>query len=175
MGLGGVAIALQLCTFNPSMSAAVGPAEARDSGLFVGALLPVPKGSRRMGGSRPLSMECPEDFFSVLQEQGLPPAYRYAAAVHQSQAALPAGPTGEQVRAVIVRGLAADPDLAFHLLPADEDPQAADGTRLFPPEEGEQVADHWIWYVHAPAFFPGPVWLLVPRNGKEPPYAYGDQ
>jgi hypothetical protein len=24
-----------------------------------------------------------------------------------------------------------------------------------------------------PAFFPGPVWLVVPRNGKEPPYAYG--
>jgi len=24
-----------------------------------------------------------------------------------------------------------------------------------------------------PAFFPGPVWLLVPRNGEEPPYAYG--
>ena len=49
-----------------------------------------------MGGSRPLSMECPEDFFSVLQEQGLPPA-----------------------------------------------------------------------------FFPGPVWLLVPRDGMEPPYDYG--
>jgi hypothetical protein len=96
MGVGSVAIALQLCTFNPSMSAAVGPAEARDSGVFLGALLPVPKGSRRMGGSRPLSMECPEDSFSVLQEQGLPPA-----------------------------------------------------------------------------FFPGPVWLVVPRNGKEPPYAYG--
>jgi len=169
-----------------------------------------------MGGSRPLSMECPEDFFSVLQEQGLPPAYSYAAAVHQSQAALPgtlaaleafrrglpalyepcridpnrdgfaalvlsqpesfglpAGPTGEQVRAAIVSALAADPELAFHLLPDGEEPQAADGTRLFPPEEGEKVADHWIWYVHAPAFFPGPVWLLVPRNGKEPPYAYG--
>ena len=96
MGLGSVAIGLKLCTFNPSMSAAVGPAKARDSGLFGGAFLPVPKGSRRMGGSRPLSMECPEDFFSVLQEQGLPPA-----------------------------------------------------------------------------FFPGPVWLLVPRNGEEQPYAYG--
>jgi hypothetical protein len=28
-------------------------------------------------------------------------------------------------------------------------------------------------HVHAPAFFSGPVWLLVPSNGKEPPYAYG--
>jgi len=161
-------------------------------------------------------MERLEDFTAALQDQGLPPAYRYEAAVHQAQAALPgplsaleafrralpalfepcridrnrdgfaslvlsqpesfglpAAPSGEQVRAVIVRELAADPELAFHLLPAGEEPQAAGGTRLFPPEQGEQVADHWIWCVHAPAFFPGPVWLLVPRDGVEAPFAYG--
>ncbi|MCP9840825.1 hypothetical protein KBY93_09275 [Synechococcus sp. J7-Johnson] len=74
---------------------------------------------------------------------------------------------------MIVRGLAADSDLAFQLLPAGEEPQAADGALLFPPEQGETVAEHWIWCVHAPAFFPGPAWLLVPRHGTEPPYAYG--
>lgn len=216
MGLGSLAIALQLCTFHLSLAAAVGPAETRESREFLVRSFPFRRDPLTMGGSCPLSMECPEDFVSILREQGLPPAYRYDAAVHHSQAALPgtlavqeafrrglpalfkpcriypnrdgfaalvfsqpesfdlpAGPTGEQVRAVIVRGLAADPDLAFHLLPAGEEPQAADGTRLFPPEQGEAVADHWIWYVHARAFFPGPVWLLVPRNGKEPPYAYG--
>jgi hypothetical protein len=86
---------------------------------------------------------------------------------------LQAGASDDQVRAVIRKGLAADPDLAFHLLPADEEPVTADGTRLFPPENGETVKDCWIWCVHCPAFFPGPAWLLVPRNGTEPPYAYG--
>ena len=165
---------------------------------------------------RLLPMDCAADFNAALQEQFLPPAYRYEAAEHQVQSALPgnlgaleafrrglpalfepcrigpnrdgfaamvasqpesfgltAGSTGEQLRAAIVNGLAADPDLAVHLLPAGEEPQAPDGTRLFLPEEGEQVVDHWIWCVHAPAFFPGPAWLLVPRNGEEPPYAYG--
>jgi hypothetical protein len=156
------------------------------------------------------------DFNAALQSHGLPPAYRYDAAVHQAQQALPgslgvleafrrglpalfepcridpnrdgfaamvacqpesfgltAGATPEQTRAAILRGLAADPELAFHLLAADAATQAADGTRLFPPEEGERVADHWIWCVHGPAFFPGPAWLVVARNGEDPPYAYG--
>ena len=86
---------------------------------------------------------------------------------------LPAGAGGDQVRAAIRQGLEADPDLAFHLLPAGEEPEAADGTRLFPPEQGETVSDYWIWYVRCPAFFPGPAWLLVRRDGEQPPYSYG--
>lgn len=86
---------------------------------------------------------------------------------------LPAGAGGDQVRAAIRQGLAADPDLAFHLLPTGEEPQAADGTRLFPPEEGETVEKYWIWTVRCPAFFPGPAWMLFRRDGAEPPYAYG--
>ncbi|MEB3321425.1 MAG: hypothetical protein VKI81_01220 [Synechococcaceae cyanobacterium] len=156
------------------------------------------------------------DFNAALQEQGLPPAYRFEAEVHQAQQALPgslealaafrrslpalfepcridpnrdgfaarvssqpvsvgiaAGAGGDQVRAVIRQGLAADPDLAFHLLPAGEEPQAADGTRLFPPEQGETVEEYWIWCVRCPAFFPGPAWLLLRRDGAEAPFAYG--
>ncbi|WP_094555654.1 hypothetical protein [Synechococcus sp. 1G10] len=156
------------------------------------------------------------DFNASLQEQGLPPAYRFEAEVHQAQQALPgsldalqafrrslpalfepcridpnrdgfavmvtsqpesfgltASASGDQIRAVILQGLEGDPDLAFHLLPAGEEPQAADGTRLFPPEQGETVVDHWIWYVRCPGFFPGPAWLLQRRDGQEPPYAYG--
>ncbi len=69
---------------------------------------------------------------------------------------LPAGAGGDQLRAAIRQGLEADPDLAFHLLPAGGEPQAADGTRLFPPEQSETVVDSWIWCVRCPAFFPGP-------------------
>ncbi len=86
---------------------------------------------------------------------------------------LPAGAGGDQVRTAIRQGLVADPDLAFHLLPAGEEPHAADGTRLFPPEQGETVAEYWIWSVRCPAFFPGPAWLLQHRNGEQPAYAYG--
>ena len=77
------------------------------------------------------------------------------------------------MRAGIRQGLAADPDLAFHLLPAGEEPVTADGRRLFPPEQGETVEEAWIWCVHCPAFFRGPAWLVVRRDGEEPPYAYG--
>jgi hypothetical protein len=161
-------------------------------------------------------MAAAADFNAVLQEQGLPPTYRYELDVHRVQSALPGnlevleafrrglpalfepcridanrdgfaamvtsqpesfgltpGASGGQVCAAIRQGLAADPDLAFHLLPAGEEPHAADGTRLFLPEQGETVEDCWIWYVHCPAFFPGPAWLVVPRNGTEPAYAYG--
>ncbi|MFQ6539746.1 MULTISPECIES: hypothetical protein [Aphanothece] len=156
------------------------------------------------------------DFNEALRKQGLPPAYRFEAEVHQAQLALPgsldaleafrrslpalfepcridpnregfaamvtsqpesfgltASASGDQIHAVILQGLAADPDLAFHLLPAGEEPQAAEGMRLFPPEQGETVEDYWIWTVRCPAFFPGPAWLLQRRDGQEPPYTYG--
>jgi hypothetical protein len=58
-------------------------------------------------------------------------------------------------------------------LPAGEEPQAAHGTRLFPPEQGETVEEYCLWIVHCPGFFPGPAWLLFRRDGAEPPYAYG--
>jgi len=156
------------------------------------------------------------DFDEALRKQGLPPAYRFEAEVHQALQALPgsldalkalcrslpalfepcridpnrdgfaamvtsqpesfgltASASGDEVCTAIRQGLAADPDLAFHLLPAGEEPQAPDGTRLLPPEAGETVDEYWIWCVRCPAFFPGPAWLLLRRDGVEPPYAYG--
>lgn len=79
----------------------------------------------------------------------------------------------EQVRAVITAGLVADPDLSVQMLPAGEEPKAADGTRLFPPEYGETVDDYWIWTIRCKGFFPGPLWLLIRRDGNEQPYSYG--
>lgn len=156
------------------------------------------------------------DFDEALQEQDLPPVYRFEEQVHDAQQGLPgnlealaafrrslpalfepccmdpnrdgfaamvtsqpesfgltAVASADQVRAAIRQGLAADPDLAFHLLPAGGEPQAADGTRLFPPEAGETVEEYWIWCVRCPGFFPGPAWLLQRRDGAEPAYAYG--
>jgi hypothetical protein len=66
---------------------------------------------------------------------------------------LTAGASGEQVRAAIRQGLAADPDLAFHLQPAGEEPVTADGRHLPPPKPGKTVEESWSLCVHCPAFF----------------------
>lgn len=89
MGLGSVAITLQLCTFNLSLAAAVEPSEPGESGVFLGALLPVPKGSPHDGRQPPPVDGVPRGFRFRPAGAGAAPAYRYAAAVHQSQAALP--------------------------------------------------------------------------------------
>ena len=86
---------------------------------------------------------------------------------------LTASATDNQVLFLIRQGLASDPELSFQLLPAREEPTAADGTRLLPPEYGGTVESHWIWAVRCPAFFPGPAWLLLRRDGGEPTSAYG--
>jgi hypothetical protein len=86
---------------------------------------------------------------------------------------LPAAATPEQIRAVILTGLKEDPDLGFFLLPDGAEPAAVGEVTLFPPEEGESVRDFWIWAVRCPAFFPGPLWLLVDRRDGSLAYHYG--
>lgn len=77
-------------------------------------------------------------------------------------------PSAQQIRAAITKGLKEDKDLKISLLPE----KIAENSGLFPPEEGESVKDYWIWYVDAPAYFPGPIWILVKRDGSVPAFHY---
>lgn len=82
---------------------------------------------------------------------------------------LPSNPSDEEIKKTIAKGLKDDKNLKITLLPAT----TTENSEIFPPEEGESVKDFWIWYVHAPAYFPGPIWILVKRDGSIPAYHYG--
>jgi hypothetical protein len=74
--------------------------------------------------------------------------------------ALTVSATPEEIRNVIVAGLAHDVDLGFHLLPDTADTAQGSVVKLFPPEYGESVKEFWIWFVRCSSFFPGPAWML---------------
>jgi hypothetical protein len=157
-----------------------------------------------------------EEFNAALERAGLPPTYRWDAAVLEAQQAWPgrvgaveafsrgvkalfvhaaacegrddfatmvmtepenfgltASATPEQIRNVIVAGLADDKDLGFHLLPESTDTAQDPEVKLFPPEYGESVKEFWIWVVRCPGFFPGPAWMLVSRENGDEAFHYG--
>lgn len=87
--------------------------------------------------------------------------------------ALTAAATPEQIRNVIVTGLAQDKDLSFQLLPESSDTEQSSDVKLFPPEYGESVQQFWIWFVRCPDFFPGPAWMLVNRENGDEAFHYG--
>lgn len=82
---------------------------------------------------------------------------------------LPNNPSAEDIKKTIAQGLKDDKNLTITLLPE----KTLENSGIFPPEEGENVKDFWIWYVHAPNYFPGPIWILVKRDGTIPAYHYG--
>lgn len=82
---------------------------------------------------------------------------------------LPNNPSVEDIKKTIAKGLKEDKNLTITLLPE----KTAENSGIFPPEEGESVNDFWIWYVKAPNYFPGPIWILVKRDGTMPAYHYG--
>jgi hypothetical protein len=112
-------------------------------------------------------------FNAVLEREGLPPAYRFDAAVLEAQLSLDGGPGVVDAFGLGLKALKEDPDLGFFLLPERAEPVAAGEVTLFPPEEGESVRDFWIWVVRCPSFFPGPLWLLVNRADGSRAYHYG--
>jgi len=80
--------------------------------------------------------------------------------------------TDEDVKNAILGQMASDKGLKIYLLPENSETEAPPGVNLFPPEYGETVKDFWIWYIHC-NFFPGPVWILVKRDGSINAYHYG--
>jgi len=85
---------------------------------------------------------------------------------------LAANPTGEDVKKAILTEMNKDKGMTFYLLPENTETGSPEGAPLFPPEYGETVKDYWIWYLKC-NFFPGPLWLLVKRDGSMPAYCYG--
>jgi hypothetical protein len=80
--------------------------------------------------------------------------------------------TNDDVRKAILGQMAIDKGLKIYLLPENTETEAPSGVKLFSPEYGETVKDFWIWYIQC-NFFPGPVWILVKRDGSINAYHYG--
>lgn len=80
--------------------------------------------------------------------------------------------TKEEIKKAILKEMQNDTALKICLLPAYIEQNSPDGIKLFPSENGESVNDFWIWYIKC-NFFPGPVWMLVKRDGTITAYHYG--
>jgi len=81
-------------------------------------------------------------------------------------------PSDNEIKMALLDQIRNDKKFKIYLLPENIETEAAPDVKLFPPENGEQVADYWIWYVQCD-FFPGPAWILVKRDGTVPAYHYG--
>ena len=104
---------------------------------------------------------------------GRPPFGETPAAVVRSAPdafGLGADPTDDQVAAVIRAWLTDDPGARVVLLtPAT---MAMEPYR-FPPEQGENPADHWVFRIVTPQAYPGLWWAIIDEDGEPCGYAYG--
>lgn len=78
-------------------------------------------------------------------------------------------PSQDMIKDAIAKGLRDDSKLKIALVPST----IKSDSEIFPPENGEKVDDYWIWHLSAPGYFPGPIWILVKRDGIIPAYHYG--
>jgi len=62
-------------------------------------------------------------------------------------------------------------EATLHLVPRKLDPEAR--PRVFPPENGESVADNWVFYFKLPTLSDHLYWAIVDRTGEKEPYCYG--